>query len=584
MDSKRLHFATVVAPPSYTSWSQAYNAGNLFAVLSLTGKEDSLKGEINPLALLGKDALSTLEAEYFTLETKNLTSIKQAITTASEKLIATKELTVSFIVTTIMENVLYAFIAGEGKVIVKRGDKYGTILANEDNTPLAAASGYLRHHDIIVLETVQFSKVIQKDTLMKALEQSDPTVIAETLSPLVHQSNEGGAGALIISYNEPSTSPLLAQVEEQEEISTNEDIAAPKQRSIIGFRYIAATSHTIRSFIGQYLSHLTHKKKLILSLVLAVGVVLVMSIFFAVKKQEDEKTKAAFEQVYSQAQKHYDEGQGLIGLNKALARDDLTKAQKILEDNEEKFKDGSQERKQIDELLKKVNEAIAVSSGINNVDVKETTPPNDSLLAFSLANKDALYVTQDATNFYGLTQDEVFTINKKTEAKKSIIKNTDDWAEVSGLGAYLGNVYVLDKENATILKFAGSSFGKSNYLTSEVPDLKDATSLAIDGSIWVLLQDGTVKKFTRGKLDDFSISGLDKPLSNPTRIATNSDTDNVYILDNGNSRIIVFTKNGTFQAQYVTKVAKDGKEIEVLEKEKKIYILSQDKVWQIDLK
>ncbi len=48
--------------------------------------------------------------------------------------------------------------------------------------------------------------------------------------------------------------------------------------------------------------------------------------------------------------------------------------------------------------------------------------------------------------------------------------------------------------------------------------------MAIDGSIWVLENDGTILKFTRGKADNFNISGLDKAFSSPAKIFTNVDT------------------------------------------------------------
>ena len=61
--------------PSQSSWSQAYNAGKLFAVLSLE-KEIEEVPEKDYLNILGKELLETLEQEFFTLEVKDLESIK----------------------------------------------------------------------------------------------------------------------------------------------------------------------------------------------------------------------------------------------------------------------------------------------------------------------------------------------------------------------------------------------------------------------------------------------------------------------------------------------------------------------------
>jgi len=55
-------------------------------------------------------------------------------------------------------------------------------------------------------------------------------------------------------------------------------------------------------------------------------------------------------------------------------------------------------------------------------------------------------------------------------------------------------------------------------------------------------------------------------------------------LDNGNSRIVVLDKNGSYKSQYQTSIIKNTKDFEVIEGGKKIFILSQNKIYQIDLK
>src|SRR6266498_1841689 len=78
-----LSFAKLVATPTDSAWSQAYNAGNLFACLSVSVVE---KNENISLPATGKDVLNLLESEFFTLEEKTITSIKQAIHESLTKL------------------------------------------------------------------------------------------------------------------------------------------------------------------------------------------------------------------------------------------------------------------------------------------------------------------------------------------------------------------------------------------------------------------------------------------------------------------------------------------------------------------
>ena len=78
MAETNLAFAKIVASPTISSWSQAYNAGKLFAVVSLekAANEEDTNGS---LATLGKNILEKLEQNFFTLEKKDLVSIKSAI-------------------------------------------------------------------------------------------------------------------------------------------------------------------------------------------------------------------------------------------------------------------------------------------------------------------------------------------------------------------------------------------------------------------------------------------------------------------------------------------------------------------------
>ena len=64
-----LSFSKIVATPTLNAWSQAYNAGKLFAVLSLEKTKDP--SGIESLNMLGRDLLERLEQEFFAIEDKN---------------------------------------------------------------------------------------------------------------------------------------------------------------------------------------------------------------------------------------------------------------------------------------------------------------------------------------------------------------------------------------------------------------------------------------------------------------------------------------------------------------------------------
>lgn len=576
MENKRLSFATVVASPTSVSWSQSYSAGTLFVVVSLMTKDDALRTEDKVLGTIGKEILNTLEAEYFTIETKNLVAVKQAFEIAVKQAKQLEDVSLSAGLLSVVENVLYVVLLGHAKALMKRGDGLGTLLASEESQ-LTSGSGFLKDNDIVILETAQFANIVTKDQLKKAIDNNSPSDIAENISPLLHEQEEGAAAAIIVSYKEP----VIEEV-------TNEDNLQDFPSKHLFFLFVQNLYHVLRYGKNYIKTNFTRRQKLFLVLALFLTLLLFGSGMFVLNQKEEAKNQALFQKVFEEAKTKYDEGQSLLALNKNLARDDFQEAKKMLLENKDKFPKKSTQEKEFTKLLEKVENSLKAASGVNISEAKMVDQNKSELLAQAIKNT-PLFVTQDEKNVYTVNNDAVFTIDKKSKDKKTIIPNISHWSNVGGLGVYLGNIYVLDRKVGQIFKFTAvsSGFTKTNYLVGSPPaggDFLQVSSLAIDGSIWVLLENGEIRKFTRGRLDDLKISGLDKPFSKTSRIFTDVETNNVYILDNGNSRIVVLSKSGVYQTQYQADVLKNAKEFDVLEKEKKIFVLSGKKVWQIDLR
>lgn len=116
--------AKIAATPSSSSWAQAYNAGKLFAVISLS-KEPGGDEEKDFLNIAGKEIIETLEQEYYSLEVKDLASIKKAFDEAIKKIPQGVE--VSFAAASAVKNVIYIFYFGEVRVSIKRGEEFGEL-------------------------------------------------------------------------------------------------------------------------------------------------------------------------------------------------------------------------------------------------------------------------------------------------------------------------------------------------------------------------------------------------------------------------------------------------------------------------
>src|SRR3990167_5400239 len=211
MPTQHLVFGKIVATPTDSAWSQAYHAGNLFAVLSLAHDASDEERSLN---VLGKAFFNTFEAEFFSLEEKTLETIKDAVSNAAKEIPLSVD--VSFCVAFIKDRILYLFLLGTGTVLLKRGDALGSLLEakqqNREEHSIMSDSGYLEPGDIIVLKTKPFTTLVSEEKLSEALSLSDVHEMTETLSPLVHGAQDGGATALFVNYSGPE------EIKEDEEL------------------------------------------------------------------------------------------------------------------------------------------------------------------------------------------------------------------------------------------------------------------------------------------------------------------------------------------------------------------------------
>ena len=58
----------------------------------------------------------------------------------------------------------------------------------------------------------------------------------------------------------------------------------------------------------------------------------------------------------------------------------------------------------------------------------------------------------------------------------------------------------------------------------------------------------------------------------------------MYVLDNEKGRIVVTDKNGEYKAQYLGDVVKNADNLVVSEKEKKVFVLTGNKLFFLNLK
>jgi len=137
------------------------------------------------------------------------------------------------------------------------------------------------------------------------------------------------------------------------------------------------------------------------------------------------------------------------------------------------------------------------------------------------------------------------------------IADKERWGSPAAIGSYFGNFYVLDPQAGQVLRYLPGaedySIPAENYFPDDVAvDLSGAVDIAIDGFVYVLYADGSIRKFEGGVPVEFQVAEIDKPLGRSTAIYTAPDdvAQYIYVADAGNKRVVQLNKDGRFVRQF----------------------------------
>lgn len=173
--------------------------------------------------------------------------------------------------------------------------------------------------------------------------------------------------------------------------------------------------------------------------------------------------------------------------------------------------------------------------------------------------------------------------------------DTDDGAFRKGtaIADWSNKIYVLDPTSNQIWRYTykgtRGKFGTAESYISDATDISTAQDFAIDASVYVLMNNGDVLKYYAGAKQEFYINNSPFNLfKNPSKIYTNEKLDEVYVLDSKDARVLVFMKdtqtgNLTYTSQYLFEGVGDLRDFYVDPDSKKMYILNESKVFEVDL-
>lgn len=240
------------------------------------------------------------------------------------------------------------------------------------------------------------------------------------------------------------------------------------------------------------------------------------------------------------------------------------------------------------ENLLGIDEEIYLA-GLENNEIYKLEEENKKLITLSIGSTNIGFfklatTTDSSLIFYTDTPSIIeFDLESKIFEKQEI--NFAQESEVTDIGFYYNNLYLLDTKANQIYKHPKtiSGFGNASPWLAQDIDISDTRSMAIDGYIYLLKSNGQILKFLKGSLVDFKQQQPSVPLSSASKIYTNSELENLYLVDSQNKRVVVLDKNGNLINQYTSDKFEDLKNVYVNEKAGKMYLLCGKKIFGIVL-
>jgi len=153
------------------------------------------------------------------------------------------------------------------------------------------------------------------------------------------------------------------------------------------------------------------------------------------------------------------------------------------------------------------------------------------------------------------------------------------------MASYENNFYLFDEKKPQVIKYRVKREAISSpiFWLKDKEKVKGAVSFAIDGYIY-FLKGEKVLMFKRGKfVKEIQLSSTYPPLKSLTKIFTSSSNNYFYLLEKEKGRIIKAAKNGKIKKEYQSEVFIGAEDMIVDPKDKILYILKDNKIYQVKM-
>ncbi len=616
------------------------NRGKFFAVVDL------LVGPGVDAVLAGKLVWATLTGSFYDpSEEMPVRALEEAIYAARDRLRDFSEgSTLHLAAASVVSDVAYLARVGEGVLYLRRGPEVRDPLGGEET--VAISSQILEPDDVLVLGSPVFGKnftpgnLPQTEFLVKqfeggarvpgfaaALLTATPTIeareeavrrspAAKTVSSFLRRAQKTAQNlpnlpSSLRNFKLPSPSSWGQSLSSwfKKRVSHGQELAKERQREAAERPEPIAVSPK-----GQKKLNPRTLSRVILLLI----IVFIASVAFTTYRQAQAARQEEFNRLMVDASHQLAEAEGLVGLSNESAAEILVVVLANLDRAQEVWPKGEGVgalRSRAEATYKAIEKITDVVEGdaIYDLSLQEAGAVGAALAGtgqtlYAAVQGGGIYAVNlagelpqvsrvggsgfsgvrelvwEANQLYGLTSQ---TLYRYSFASKKLDEPLfyEGFDKVAELGTYLGNIYFLAPQSNQIFRFlyTPNGYSRARNRIEDGTSVESAAGMGIDEEIWVTQDATEITRISSGKKDGFAVSNLSTPFKQLSKIFTLPNYKNLYLLDIGNSRIVILDKSGSFLGQLKGEMIGAARDLWVPSGEKSLYFLSGSKIYRVKL-
>lgn len=626
-------------------WAQVYDfspeqpekmaaRGRLVAIISLPGLETKEGVE---MVATGRELVGRLHELYYgEIESSPMDCLRGVLARIKEEFEGVEVAGVATIGETI-----YLGVTGVVGIWAKIGESGGWVVMPEAEriNQVRCFGGKVSEGEMLVLGNSRFWETVPIQIVKAAVEEvrQGMEAVVDGLATAERGRETSGCGAaLILQFKEVGKDIVMSEKTEPvgrtavsgsttnqpQEERNKEDVRKADGWLGGGRGLMDKIKNKIKIsenvYVGQN-TNLANRRK---PLVMGLGFLVVLGLLVLVGHWRlgvvAEKNSKQTELIESLSQQ-FKEAKGVAGLNPTRSKELLA----LIKQEMDSLPEAAKKDKEVMSIQIEMGEVLGVASGTKQAAFKEVTDlglQRDGVDAIGVVRVDGVLGVLDGAGSRLFTVDakkgsvkvlagrndlgtgvklagypdkvEVLSdkgvvecVLSKSQCGLKIVKDPE-WKKVVGIAIWASNVYLMDAEAGKLWRYPGTEDGfgiKQSWLAEGSPMPAQASEMTIDGSVWVWAN-GQLYKYVRGVKDTFNIGQMDLNFLNSVAMATEDDSDKIYILDKDNKRVVAILKQtGEYVSQWVGDKFGLAKGIAVDETAGKMYVVGGRYVWEVSL-